>query len=473
MKKHLLKANIFFAVIGLIVFQGCSSSGILTQAPNENYLNIEYKPKPSLISVPVDINVKSIETLLNKELNGLIYEDNSLTNNNNDNLMLKVWKRDNFKIDMEGDMLSYRIPLKIWAKAGFKFQKLGITVSDYRDLNCEIALKFRTKVNLNKDLSITTKTVSDGYQWITAPTVKISGYNMPVTFVADAILKYNQSMIGKEVDNAIKSNLDIKKMIAGPWKMIQKPYKMSDEYKMWLKISPLEVYSQPLLSKNNKIHNVISFKTLTETFIGNEPAYSISPTPSQINIQNKINDGFEVNVLTDIPFTEANAMARKFILGKTFEGGGKKVTVNDMKLYGSNGKIVVETTVAGSIKGKLYFTGLPYYDAADSTIKVKDFDFELHTKGALLKTANWLMHGTFVKMIQKRIEFSLASNIKDSKKMIQKALSNYEMGMGTTLKGKLDDLVVEGVMLTHESIKASIAFKGNLNVEINPGATAK
>jgi hypothetical protein len=473
MKKYLLKANILFAVLGFVVIQGCSSPGILTQAPNENYLSIDYKPKPSLISVPIDIDVKSIETLINKKLNGLIYEDNSLTNNNNDNLMLKVWKRDNFKIDMEGDILSYRIPLKIWAKAGFKFQKLGITISDYRDLNCEIALKFRTKITLNKDLSLTTKTVSDGYQWITAPTVNIAGYNMPVTFIADAILKYNQTMIGSEVDNAIKTNLDIKKMIDEPWKMIQKPYKMSDEYKMWLKITPLEVYSQPLLSKNNKIHNVISFKTLTETFIGNEPAYKVSPTPAQINIQNNINNGFEVNVLSDIPFTEATEMAKKYIVGKTFEGGGKKVTVKGMNLYGSNGKIIVAADVEGSVKGKIYFAGVPYYDIADSTIKVSDFDFELHTKGVLLKSAAWLMHGPIVKMIQKRLEFSMADNIKDSKKMLQKTLSSYEMGMGTTLKGKLDDFNIEGVMLTHESIKASIVFKGKLNVLVNPGAATK
>ncbi|MDP4240726.1 MAG: DUF4403 family protein, partial [Bacteroidota bacterium] len=185
---HLFNKTCLFAfAIGLTVTQGCKSPGIATQAPDENYMNIEYKPAPSVISVPVEIDVKSVETLLNKEINGLIYEDNSLTNNNNDNLMMKVWKRDNFKIDMEGDMLTYRIPLKLWAKAGFKFQKLGITVSDYRDFNAEIALKFKTKVTLNKDWSISTRTVSDGYDWISQPTVSIASYKMPITFVADAL----------------------------------------------------------------------------------------------------------------------------------------------------------------------------------------------------------------------------------------------------------------------------------------------
>jgi hypothetical protein len=431
-------------------------------------MNIEYKPKPSAISIPVEIDVKSVETMLNKELTGLIYEDNSLTNNNNDNLMVKVWKRDNFKIDMEGDQLSYRIPLKIWAKAGFKLTKLGITISDYRDFNIEIALKFRTKVTLNSDWSLTTKTVSDGYDWISQPTVNIAGYQMPIKYVADVILKTNQSKISDEVDAAIKAKLDIKKLASAPWKMVQKPFKLSDEYKMWLKITPIEVFSQPLVSKNNKIRNVIGFKTLTETFIGNEPPYKISATPPELNILSKVDEGFEINVLSDIPFSEVNTLTRKYLLGKTFENGKKKITINEIKLYGSDGKIVVETDVTGSMNGKLYFTGVPYFDAADSTIKVKDFNFEMHTKNALLKSANWLMHANFVNMIQKRLEFPLSSNIKEAKKMMQTSLASYDMGMGTKLKGILDDLNVEGVILTRESIKASIVFKGKLNIQVNP-----
>ena len=468
MSHFISKTSLYVIAIGFVVMQGCKTPGISTQAPSENYMNIEYKPKPSVISVPVEIDVKSVETLLNKKINGLIYEDNSLTNNNNDNLMMKVWKQDNFKIDMEGDQLSYRIPLKIWAKAGFKFEKLGISISDYRDINLEIALKFKTKVTLNKDWSLTTKTVSDGYDWISQPTVNIAGYNLPITFVADAILKANQSRISNEVDDAIKSNLDIKSLVSTPWKMIQKPFKLSDEYKMWLKITPTEVYSQPLVSKNNKIKNTIGFKILTETYIGKEPAYKISPTPPQLNILSKIDDGFEINVLSDIPFSEANELARKYLLGKTFEDGKKKITINDMRLYGGDGKIIVETNVSGSLNGKLYFTGVPYYNAADSTIRVKDFNFEMQTKNALLKSANWLMHASFVSMIEKRLEFPLKSNLLEARKMIQNSLANYDMGMGTTLKGHLDDITIEGILLTRESIKASIIFKGKLTIQVNP-----
>jgi hypothetical protein len=92
----------------------------------------------------------------------------------------------------------------------------------------------------------------------------------------------------------------------------------------------------------------------------------------------------------------------------------------------------------------------------------------MHTKNALLKSANWLMHASFVNMIEKRLVFPMGSNIIDAKKMLQTSLASYDMGMGTTLKGRLDDLNVEGIMLTRESIKASIVFKGKIAIIVNP-----
>jgi len=62
----------------------------------------------------------------------------------------------------------------------------------------------------------------------------------------------------------------------------------------------------------------------------------------------------------------------------------------------------------------------------------------------------------------------LKSNLLEARKMIQNSLANYDMGMGTKLKGRLDDLTIEGILLTHESIKASIIFKGKLTIQVNP-----
>jgi hypothetical protein len=78
------------------------------------------------------------------------------------------------------------------------------------------------------------------------------------------------------------------------------------------------------------------------------------------------------------------------------------------------------------------------------------------------------MHASFVNMIEKRLEFPLKSNLLEARKMIQSSLANYDMGMGTTLKGHLDDLNIEGILLTRESIKASIIFKGKLTIQVNP-----
>ena len=125
----------------------------------------------------------------------MIYEDNSLDNNGGYNLMYKAWKKEDIKIAFNNDLLTYRVPLKLWIKAGWKIEKFGYSISDYREINAEIALKFHTKLTLNPDWSITTQTVSDGYEWLSSPVLKMWPVDVPITYIANLILDYNQKTI--------------------------------------------------------------------------------------------------------------------------------------------------------------------------------------------------------------------------------------------------------------------------------------
>lgn len=145
---------LFIPIIALIlVFNSCSSSKLATEKPVEKYSVFNYDPVPSSISLPVEMKVASLEALLNRQLTGLIYEDNSLDNNGGDNIMVKAWKKENIKLGFENGQFSYRVPLKLWIKAGWKIDQFGISLSDYRELNAEIALKFHSSVTINKDWS--------------------------------------------------------------------------------------------------------------------------------------------------------------------------------------------------------------------------------------------------------------------------------------------------------------------------------
>jgi len=455
---------ILFSLIGVIWISGCRTPEISATAPGESYIPVRLETKPSHLLLTVNLNVSDIEKLVNLELNGLLYEDNSLDNNNRDNLMLKVWKRDNFKISLRGNELSYRVPLKIWAKAGFRFEKFGISLSDFREFNAEIALNLRTRFSLNTDWTFTTKTIADGYEWIKEPTITIAGRDMPVGFVADAVLSFGLGSISSEIDEAVGKGMNLQDFLGESWQNLQKPMLVSEEYNLWVLIKPLGISTPPISTYNNKLQQKIYVEGIAETSVGKEPSYTIRTALPPIKFENPDRSQFEINLMNQIPFSEADSLAARFLAGQTFSSGKKSITITGVRIYGSRGQLITETTVSGSIQGKLYFTGTPYFNKPDSTIRLRNFEFDVETRNILVKSANWLLNSKFRNVLEEIMVYPLGSDLLLLKTELENGLNGTELGMGFTAAANLKDIMPGDVFISPDAIQFPVIFKGSLNI---------
>lgn len=432
--------------------------------PPESYLTPDYKPQISTISLPLEMDMKSVEMLLNKQLTGLIYEDNSLDNNGGDNLMVKAWKKDNIKIAFANDQLTYRVPLKLWIKAGWKIEKFGVSLSDYRELNAEIALKFRTKIILNPDWSISTKTESDGYDWISSPVLKIGPVDVPITFIADLILKYNLKTISEAVDDGMKESLYLRPYAKQAWTDVQVPVNLSPEYHLWLTVQPTDVLAMPLSGKNGKIRQVASIQSLVMCSIGQQPAVKINPKLPDLKIVNTLSENTIVNMVADIPYSFIDSITQQNLLHKTFTEGKRSITINDISVYGNDNEMIVQTEVSGSITGKLYFKGKPVFNKADSSICISNFDFEVKTKNVMVKSAGWILKGGIRSSIEKKCVYPIAEQIRETQEAIQQSIVHYPLANGFFLTGKVDNFEVQQLYLAPGSIKAAVSLLGKVRI---------
>lgn len=456
-------AVLYFVAV-LVILAGCST--IRPEKPVESYGSVNYVLKPSVINIPINIDIKNVETLLNTKINGLIYEDNSLEDNGGDNLMVKAWKKDKITIGYSNYQLTYRVPLKLWIKIGFKISKFGLEVSDYREINAEIALKYKTTVMLNKDWTVASKTYSDGYEWISAPVMKVGPVDLNIKIIADLILKTNKEKITAAIDKGIKDYVDIRKYVSDSWQMVQKPYKVNDEYNVWLKITPLNVMTMPLSGANNQLILTLGIKGITELHIGSMPDTAINRNLPPLSIVNKMDNNFLINANIKVPFTLINDMTKKELNGKTFTSGKQSILIKDINIYGSDGYFIVDLSLLGSIKGNIYLKGTPYFDDSLKTIKVKDLDFDLKTKNVLLKSASWMLHHNLIKMIQPKLAYPVAKEYGEAKNAISEKLSNYQIADGIVLKGNLNDLQVDSMYINREAANIIISVDGTVTIEI-------
>ncbi len=414
-----------------------------------------------MINLPIDLEVKAIERIVNKELTGLIYEDDNIAD---DNLMIKAWKTGQIGIDLAGHELIWQIPLKLWIKLGVKIEKFGISVSDTYELNAEIQLNYKTILGISPDWSIKTTTLPRDYKWIKQPTLKLAGINIPVTYIADEVLKSNQGMISKEIDKAVAGSFDLKKMASETWETIQKPIKISDDYNVWLKITPSEVKSMPITGQNGKIVYKAGIVSTTQCYVNQEPPISETVKLPNLKLTTNINDSFEINMLTDIPYTYIETLAKEQLVNKTFKEGKRSITIDDIKIYGSYERLIVEAIVHGSIKGKIYFTGKPVFNAENSVLEIEDLDFELKTRNILHSSAAWLFESKIRKEIAKYMAYPIGDQLLLAKNLLSSYIGSYPVGKGIILKGNLSKLAPGQIILTPGSIKANMIFTGNLKV---------
>jgi hypothetical protein len=118
------------------------------------------------------------------------------------------------------------------------------------------------------------------------------------------------------------------------------------------------------------------------------------------------------------------------------------------------------------LNGKVYLKGKPYYDAATTSIRIKDLDYDLDTRNKLAKTADWLAHGKFLKMMEPYFAFSVAPQLEEGKKQIQENLAGNKFNKNIQLAGKLNELVPGAMYVTPAGIQAVITARGKLDVQV-------
>ena len=82
----------FFAIIAALFVVSCSStSKINTLKPEpDDAAPLQYESQISYINLPISVQLRDIEKQTNSSLNGLIYEDNEI---DDDDIEMKVWKQ--------------------------------------------------------------------------------------------------------------------------------------------------------------------------------------------------------------------------------------------------------------------------------------------------------------------------------------------------------------------------------------------
>jgi hypothetical protein len=432
--------------------------------PIESYKSIPRKPQTSIINLYADLEVSKLESLINGQLDSVLYQDTSFVDNSGDNLKFKAWKDGDVRLNFEQDELSWELPLRIVFQKGVKLFGYNLPLVDSWEYTGQIRLRYKTKLTINPDWSIKTITKSDGYIWTKKPAVKIGGVDIPVTMIANLLLPANLQSFSQQIDELVAKGFDFKGFAEQGWRMLFNPFKIPGSYDAWLSVTPYSVALVPIQGSEGHIRLGAAITSDVECLLDNLPSSGKVNALPDIQQLKSPSDTFKINLLTDIPYATINRIIKDEMGDSTFIFGTRRIKFETFRVYGTNEKMAVETTVTGSIKGTLYLTGIPYFHPEDTTLRIKDLKFDIKTRNLMISSAKWLFSGKIERMIARSIAIPFKSNISETEQQISLFFNHYSLGYGFEVNGKLARLSVSELFLSPESVKANVVFSGNLSL---------
>ncbi len=285
------------------------------------------------------------------------------------------------------------------------------------------------------------------------------------------------------VMNAIKKELDASKMqleqkygrmdfkpqFQNIWHQLNTPYRIQNLG--WLQINPQKVRLNRLYGSANQLnlHLGLSAKPVVRF---EKPLNPLSILPN-ISTYSR-NQGFDVNIDAVLNYDSLSAVLTQQVAGKefTFNKGfvRKKFIFGECKLMGSkNEKLTIQVKFSGTDNGYFYLTGKPLYREDKKTLSITELAFDVKSKDALLKAAEWLFSAKITDEIEKKAQYDLSQLLYETKDKMQQQL-NREFIKGVTGAGRIEGITISKIFPQPAWLLVRANTKGNFSVTANLSA---
>ncbi|HTG65498.1 MAG TPA: DUF4403 family protein [Flavobacterium sp.] len=464
--KKIASLVVFTSLLSII---SCTSSHkIATLKPEPDDASpIVYNNVPSFINLPISIKLKDIENQTNIALNGLIYDDSNIED---DDIEMKIWKLAPITIKngnaVGSEKITTILPLKAIIKYRIGTKTMGVSLYNTKEFNLNGVVTLNSSVSLN-NWKLKTQTELSSLDWNESPTMSVFGKNMPVTYLINPSIKLFKSKIEKKIDAAIEKSTDFKPNVMAALQKICTPFQMNEAYESWLRIVPVEIYSTAAHLKNESFLLQMGMKCNMETIIGQAPESKFDANRITLKAVNSIPNQITANITAVSSYADASRIIKKNFAGEEFSSGSRKVKVEDVNIWHKSGKMVIALDLTGSLNGTIYLAGFPKYNNDKKEIYFDELDYALDTKNKLMRTANWLAQGLILRKIQANCRYSIKPNLDEGKKTMLNYLNNYSPMTGVFVNGKMEDIQFQKIELSQNAIIAFVKVNGEINITVD------
>ena len=261
-------------------------------------------------------------------------------------------------------------------------------------------------------------------------------------------------------------SIDLRPQFQQLWDQLGKAYNIYDMG--WLQINPQKIRINNLYANGDSLYVYLGLSARPAISF-EKPADQLKPIPWLGSISRP--QGFSIFLDASLNYDSLSNILNRHIANKSFDFNKgpvkKKFIIQDCRLYGmGNEKLIIKVNFTGTDNGTFYLTGKPVYTPETKLLEIKDIDFDIRSKDALLKTSEWLFNRRIINEISRNTRFELASYIDTARNQINEQI-NREWINGISSQGQIDAIELIGIYPLSQSLVIRSNCSGNLSVRVD------
>ncbi len=456
---------VFLALISLL--QSCKTiEPSLPETKVETLPRLEQRSSSLALPIEIDLTpyLKDVEKGLDKTFRGKEENCSGVSYSYR-------FERNPIKFDGKGQQLTYEVNgkyalnLNYCPECTYLFDGKGNCVVPRIYASCgvgenmrRVKVAYATKVDVSSDYKLNARTQLTKFETIDPCEITVFSY--------DATDKLRKEVTGvlkdleKEIDKSI-GEVDIRSQIEDVWRMLAEPQAIGNYG--FLSIQPKNVALSAINfeDKKAKLQMNLSFQPVVTT---HSPEKTNLPLP-KLSEYTKGN-GFEIHLDILSTYDSLTSILSREIGGKTMEIKKNLIVFDSVGIESAAGnKLNIWVKFSGKKKGKLYLVGTPTFNAEEQIISFPDLEFDIKTKNALLKSAEWMFNPKITDMIRQQAKFDLKPHLESMKGELNKEI-NREITTGIILNGQLDKVNISAIYPLGEQLVVRAFASGKLSLKM-------
>jgi hypothetical protein len=285
--------------------------------------------------------------------------------------------------------------------------------------------------------------------------------------VTDRVLEHTRTMLEEKLahfDEAV-ARWPVRPRFEKIWRQLQRPMRLADS--VYMAIHPSEAQIGSIGANGKLAFANLRLIAAPRVTTGPKPNLEHVPLPP---LERAHDVGRGARVLLDASFTYpvATDMLKEGLVGRRVELAGRHVRIRDVRLSGiGGGKVALGVRLSGGIRGRLFFTGTPTFDAPTRSIVVPDLDYDVGTAKVLVQGYEWLNDVKLRDFLREMARLPDSAVVRTLSELAETGMNRDLPARGVRLSGRIDQAGVIAVRATREEIRVHAVADADIKVSID------